>query len=308
MTGRKASVILGSARMFARLVRQYRRIGFIALLLGLYFVLALVAGQADAPVMAGPVAGPIGVLLALLIVAAVPTLVLALLLPGFLPLLELWLLAILLAAALDPLVAPLLTALDAPALTYCLSLLLAFVMVERCLYGPWLRNLHRRDMRARTHSFTIRATPAELWPVLVPDPRHVDRYHWPQASFLAPEQGSDADLVLILPRRTGYKDAAFDIVTEAREDPRHVTYRALPRAGCDDPAERVQIELAPIDETRTKITYTRQLLDIPIGKRLFFWLSHDFRDTCASLRARLSKRPDRSLQGAQMLRARKPAA
>lgn len=288
--------------MLARLARQYRRIGVVALLLGLFLAWGVSNGHVEAGVMSGPFVGPISLLLALLIMAAVPTLALAILLPGLLPLMELWLLALLLGAAFDPLVVPLFSAVGAPALTYCLTLVIAFVLVERCLYGPWLRNLLRRDMRARTQSFTIQATPAALWPVVVPDPVHAERYHWPQASFLSPEPGNDADLILLLPRRTGYKDAAFDIYMEARENLQHVAFRALPRPGCDDPAEKVRIELTPVDDTHTKVTYTRQLLDLPIGKRLFFWLGNDFRDTCASLRARLAKRPDRSLQGAQMLR------
>ncbi|WP_135504726.1 hypothetical protein [Roseovarius aestuariivivens] len=292
--------------MFARLARQYRRFLLGSVLLTLIMGVAVLNGLVDPgaldPPPATPLIGVLAWLILLVLLIGTPILVFGLFLPGLLPLGEIWLLALLGLTLIDPLIRGAMTALGLPGWAYCLVLFTAFLVTERSLYGPWFARLGRRDMRPRSKTLILPGTPETLWPALVPDPSHAGRYYWPGASFLAPNDDSGADMILCLPRRMGAKDTLYEIHVDACRAQRDIRYRALPRPGTQDPAQAVSITLTPVTDTETRVTFTRQLLDVPAGQRLFLWLTHDFRDSCASLRARLSGRPDRSLQGAQMLR------
>lgn len=289
--------------MFGRIARQYRRFLFGSLLLGLFMGLALALGLADPFEMTGPpVLFGLALAITCLLVIGLPIAILALVLPGLLPLVELWLVTLLLLALLDPVLTPAIRSAGLPGWSWCLFLLAAFIVTERSLYGPWFDRLGRRDMARQDTSFTVAGDPEEVWARLVPDPLHAGRYYWPGARFLPVPSGCDADMILSLPRRSGAKEGLFEIHVDAATPPTHIRYRAMPLPGCDDPAQEMEIRISKLDDTQCAVTYSRQLLDVPAGKRLFFWLSHDFRDSAASLRARLAGQADRSLQGAQMLR------
>ena len=88
-------------------------------------------------------------------------------------------------------------------------------------------------------------------------------FYWPKASFLAPPRGSSADFVLNLPRQGHYKDALLKIHIERAQPPRKLRYRAEPMPGSADPAQIVDIRIAPFDDTRCRVTYTVQYLAVP---------------------------------------------
>lgn len=289
--------------MFARIFRQYRRFLLGSVLLTMIFGLSLLLGLADWPAeMTNPIIGTLAWIILLFLVVGIPVFLLALIFPDLLPLIEIWGIAILLVGLLDPVIRFAMELSHAPPWVYCLALLAAFICVERCLYGPWLSNIWRRDMKQQSATLVIPGAPDRIWRALAPDPDHAAAFYWPGAGFLAPPRGSSADFVLNLPRHGYRKNALLKIHIDESDAPNHMRYRAEPMPGSVDPAHHVDISIAPIDNNRCRVVYSLQNLDVPVGQRLFYYLNHDFRDTLASLRARLSGRPDRSVQGLQMLR------
>jgi len=239
----------------------------------------------------------------LTLVIGIPVALLALLMPALLPTVELLLITLLLLALLD---APLRIALGAevlPGWVSCAVLVIAFIGVERALYGPWLCRVWRRDMARKTSRFNAQASLEKAWRALFPDPAHVGDFYWSEASFLAAPEGSAADFILNLPRRGGYKNTLAAVTIEAAEPEQYFRYRTQPLPGSGDPAQIIEVRIAPDGVGRSQITYSEQNLDVAFGQRLFFYLNHGFRDTLASLRARLDERKDRSIQGQQMLRS-----
>jgi hypothetical protein len=235
-------------------------------------------------------------------VIGIPVAILALLIPALLSLVELWLISLLLLALLGP---PLRSITGGDVLTgwaSCGFLVIAFIVIERSLYGPWMARVWRRDMERKTSRFTTRATPAATWRALFPDPAHVGDFYWPEASFLPAPEGSSTDFILSLPRRNGCKNTLAAVSVEAAEAHRYFRYRTQPLAGSGDPAQIIEVRMEPAENGGTYVSYSEQNLDVAFGQRLFFYLNHGFRDTLASLRARLDGRKDRSIQGLQMLR------
>lgn len=290
--------------MFARIARQYRRFLLGSLLLSGMMVVVVLTGEVDWPEnLVHPVLGPLAWAITMLIVIGLPVVVLSLILPGLLPLIELWLIAIIGLGLIDPLLRPAMDKLGVPGWTYCLMLVAAFIITERALYGPWLQNLWRRDMKKESATLTVPGTPEDIWCKLFPDPDHAGTYFWPGARFLAAPDESKAAFLLNLPRYSAAKDALHEVHIEKASAPSHFRYDARPLPGCTDPRQRTAVEITKLDDTHCRVTYTQQFLNVAFGQRLFFYLNNDFRDTLASLRARLSGRKDRSLQGHQMLQS-----
>lgn len=235
----------------------------------------------------------------LILVIGLPVAFLALVLPPLLGLVELFLLALILMAVIEPLASAALGR-PFPGWASCLLLMAAFLMLERLIYGPWLNGVWRRDMRRMTGSFVTTASSDDVWAALLPDPETGAAFYWPGATFLPASTGSGADFVLSLPRRSGFKNTLAEITIETKEHPRHFRYRARPLAGSADPEQVIEVRIEPIEGSRTRVTYTEQNIDTPPGQRLFFYLHHGFRDTLASLRARVERRKDRTIQGSQM--------
>lgn len=289
--------------MFARIARQYRRFLFGSLLVSLFMAVTLLSGIADWPAEVNhPVIGTLAWAILLILIVGTPIVVLSLFLPGLLPLIELWGGTLLVLALIDPLVRPVMTGLGLPGWGYCVMLGATFLMVERALYGPWLANLWRRDMKKQSATLTVPGTPEDIWRKLYPDPANSQSFFWPGASFLANPDKSSPDMLLRLPRHHAAKDAVFDLHIEEVQAPDHFRYDLRPLPGCEDPHQRIEVKITPLDETQSRVTYTQQFLDLSFGQRLFSYLHNDFRDTLASLRARLAGRKDRSIQGSQMLK------
>lgn len=287
--------------MFFRVVRQFRRFLLGSFLLTLFMGALLGQGVLDWPTnLAGPLLA-LAWVITLILVIGIPVAILAVLMPALLPLVELWLITLLVLALVET---PLLVLLDEqslPGWLSCVVLFIGFIGVERVLYGPWLSRVWRRDMAPRTSRVTVRTGAEKAWCALFPDPAHADAFYWPEASFLPAPEGSGADFILSMPRRTGYKNTLAEVIVEASEPGRYFRYRTRPLPGSGDPAQIVEVRIAPEGGERSRITYSEQFLDVTFGQRLFFYLNHGFRDTLASLRARLDGRKDRSIQGQQML-------
>ncbi len=289
--------------MISRIARQHRRFLLGSLLLTLFMAAMLAQGTMELPsdVEAGPLMA-LAWVITLILVIGIPVVLFGLLMPALLPLVELWLITLVFLALID---APLRSVLGLGALpgwASCAALVMGFVAVERALYGPWLNRVWRRDMARKTSRFITQASPEEAWRALFPDPAHIDHFYWPEAGFLAAPQSSHADFVLSLPRRGGYKNTLAEVIIEAAEPEQYFRYRTKPMPGSGDNAQIIEVQIIPQSNGRSMITYSEQNLDVAFGKRLFFYLSHGFRDTLASLRARLDGRKDRSIQGQQMLR------
>jgi hypothetical protein len=243
-----------------------------------------------------PVIGPLTWLVLLILVIGLPIAVLAVVLPDFLPLVELWLLTFFALA----LVQPLLRSVDAPFWADCLLLLPLFFLTESLIYGPWLSRFARRDVAKKTGFLTLPGTPEELWARLCPTPGQISEFYWPGATTLPAPEGSTGDFALSLPRRGAAKDDLATVTFEEKTYPTHARYRAEPMAGSPTPPIVIDIRLTKLDKGQSRVTYSQSFENVSMGLRLFYYLTHDFRDTLASLRARLTGRRDWSLQGAQM--------
>jgi len=288
--------------MFARIARQYRRYLFGSVLLIVTMAIAFTLGITPYPEgMTHPVITPLAWFVLTVLVIGLPVTVLAVLLPGLLPLVELYVLTLLLLALASPPIYAVI-GVDLPGWIDCALLAIAFILVERLLYGPWLAHLWRRDMTARSTTFTLPGTPKDVMPRLCPTPAQIGMFYWPCANVLPIPEGMSADFVLSLPRDGRAKDDLLAITMDNLSPPHQVRYRADPMPGSPTPAHCVTIAITSATEDTSHVTYTRQFLDVLFGKRLFFYLGNEFRDTIASIRARLGGRRDWSLQGAQMLK------
>ena len=285
--------------MFARIARQYRRFLLASVIFTVMIALAWLTTPIDIPEgLYHPVLGPLTWLILLILVIGLPLIVITLLLPGLLPVVELWLLTFLVMALLQPF----LRSVDAPFWADCLVLLALFLVIERLLYGPWLSGFARRDVAPETGFLTLPGTPEELWPRLCPTPGQISEYYWPGATILPAPEGSTADFALSLPRRGAAKDDLATVTYEEKTYPTHARFRTEAMSGSPTPTAVFDIRLTKLDEGRCRVTYSQAFENVPLGQRLFFYLGHTFRDTLASLRARLTGRRDWSLQGAQMVK------
>ncbi len=290
--------------MFARIARQYRRFLFASVIFTALVALGTLFGKVEIPEeLFHPVIGPLSWLILLILVIGLPIAVLALIFPGLLPVVELWLLTFLVLV----MVQPLLRSVDAPFWADCLVLLATFLVIERALYGPWLSHIARRDTAKKTGFLTLPGTPEDLWPKVCPTPGQISDYYWPGATILPAPEGSEADFILSLPRRGAAKDDLAAIHFEEKTYPTHARYRAEPLAGSPTPTIVIDIRLSKLDDGQSRLTYSQSFENVPMGQRLFFYLGHNFRDSLASLRARLTGRRDWSLQGAQMVKRRSSA-
>ncbi|KIC35263.1 hypothetical protein [Leisingera sp. ANG-M7] len=290
--------------MFSRIFRQYRRFLLGCALLTLGTILATELGFSEPFEVEGPpVLTAISLILAVVILMGLLITVFTLLLPAWLPMVEVVLLALLLSLPLEPVWQLVAAKTGAPDWISCFLLAGLIVAVERFIYGSWQPRSWRRDLKPCTTTFTVPGTPEIVWAKLAPIPAHKESYYWPDASFLPSKENSSADFILSLPRKDIYKDVLVEIRINKSDAPRHLSYRADPLAKGNEVAYAVEFRIDPISHERCRVTYSRQLLSVTPGKRLFLYLTNDFRDMRASLRARLSGRRDRSIQGLQMLRS-----
>lgn len=288
--------------MISRIARQYRRFFLGGILLTILILVGLATGAFDRPEDAAFNAAFVAAwVIVVMIVIGVPVALLSLCLPSLLALVELFLTALILMTVIDP---PLRAVLGGtlPNWVSCTILVLIFLVLERSIYGPLLSGFWRRDMQRKTGHFMTAATPEAVWRSLFPDPDHEADFYWPEARFLAAAEGSSADFIMSLPRRSGCKNTLAEVIVEVAEPNRHFRYRTRPLAGSGDPAQIIGARIDPQENGRVRASYSEQNLDVPFGQRLFFYLNNGFRDTLASLRARLGGRKDRSIQGLQMLR------
>lgn len=285
--------------MIARIARQYRRFIVASLIFSAFAAIGTILGHIEIPQdLRHPVIGPLTWVILLILVIGLPIMLATLILPGFLPLIELWLVTLLLLA----LISPILTNANTPGWVHCVIFLGVFLVVERMIYGPWLSGLWRRDITPKTAYLTLPGAPEDIWPRLCPTPGQIDLFYWPGATILPKPEGAVGDFVLSLPRRGVAKDDLAAITIEAETYPTHLRYTTTPMSGSPTPPTVIDIRLTKLDEGRSRLTYSQSFEDVPMGQRLFFYLAHNSGDTLASIRARLSGRRDWSLQGAQMLK------
>lgn len=285
--------------MIARIARQYRRFIFASLIFSALVAIGTIFGHVEVPQdLLHPVIGPLSWVILLVLVIGLPIMLVTLILPGFLPLIELWLVTLLLSALISPLAANT----NTPGWVNCLILLGLFIVVERTVYGPWLSGLWRRDITPKTAYLTLTGAPEDIWHRLCPTPGRIDLFYWPGAAILPKPEGAVGDFVLSLPRLGAAKDDLAVITIETETYPTHLRYRTTPMSGSPTPPTVIDIRLTKLDEDQSRLTYSQSFEDVPMGQRLFFYLGHNFRDTLASIRAHLSGRRDWSLQGAQMVK------
>ena len=283
--------------MIGTFLRQWRRI----LLSTLAFMAFVAVGRAlGYPGMEGLTGGPVlivvSVFLACLIVVTGATLVLSVLMPTLLPLVERTGVALILATPAGPVLA----AWGWPGWTQCVVLFVAIQAVSYAVAGGWQARLARPG-RPRTGSFTTRLPMAEVRRRLIPHPADAASYYWAGTSFAEAPDGSDADFVMTRPRRGALPDAV-DAVRIREEVPGRLwSWEAVPVDGGAAPAVRTTVGIAPTARG-TRVTVCEQVFSAPPGMLLHWWLSGDFRDHLASMKARLAGRRDVSIHGRQMVR------
>ena len=282
--------------MLGRIGRAWPRLFTGMALLSLFLVLGAQLGLFHWPEdLSGPI-GWLAIAITVFICVFVPVAVFAALWPGMLGMVELVLIALVLAVP----VSALRLSLDLPGWTDCIVLAGLYLAAYQVLYGDWLARLGRRDTRTRSWRYEVPDPIETVWARLAPLPENAGTYYWPKAEFLAPPEGSDADFVLHAPRRRGLAPAVEAIHVEALEPGREITYRAEPLPGSHGVKERTTLRLTSVG-TRTRIELDLTFLDVPLAHRFRIWLNNDANDFAASLRNRARGRRDSSVHGRQVL-------
>lgn len=284
--------------MLGRIGRAWPRM-LVGLVLFLLFL--LFGAQLGAFEWPDDLTGPLGwlaIAITALICVFVPVAVFAALWPGMLGMVELVLVALVLAVPFTVLR----QVLGLPGWTDCIVLACLYLAVYQMLYGDWLARLGRRDSRTHSWRYEVPDPLDAVWARLAPLPENAGTYYWPKAEFLAAPNGSNADFVLHAPRRRGLAPAVEAIHVEALEPGRALTYRAEPLPGSHGVKERQTLRLTHIG-TRTRVEHEVTFLDVPLAHRFRIWLNNDAKDFAASLKYRARGRRDTSVHGRQVLPA-----
>jgi hypothetical protein len=170
----------------------------------------------------------------------------------------------------------------------------------RLVYGPhWLR-LPRGDGSVWHRRFTVDAPPAEVWRRIAPLPGHEATYWWTGSTFRPAPSGSPHQVESTWAMRKG-KPATQHTRIEALEPLRHI--RVSGTDGTDLMTETTEIRLTPLPDGRTEVDFRSQILNQPLGGRLYYALGSYGEDYTACLEARITGRPDRSITGRLIPRA-----
>ena len=284
--------------MIGVFLRQWRRVLVGAILLEVFLILGVLVGL-GVPLEGG---GPFGTLVAatIIVVLAIPAamaLILAVLRPGALSLIE-WLG---LSLVLGALTAPLLVLVELPALVICLHVGLVMLASHWLLGGAWQARFAGPG-RPRTARFRVPLPPEEVRQGLRPDPNRPEGHYWPGTRFLPPPPGSDADFVMVRPRRGGLRDETWLTTVEDHADGYGFSLMLRPVSDGVDPHATLDFAIAPRPRG-TEVRVRQTVLRARPGQHLFWWLGSDLRDHCASMHARLTGRRDLSMHGRQMPRA-----
>lgn len=173
------------------------------------------------------------------------------------------------------------------------------IAVLQITSGVWLRRLGRRDTRVLRTVFDVPRPAEEIWSRIVPLPENAGAYYWPGAAFRAPEDGSDADFVLLLPRRRHLPQHLDAVWIDACETGRSATLRSAPLPGSPGPAKLRRFRLQPVGEG-TRVEIDVSFIDVPLGRRVGLWINNDPGNDLDSLRVEASRRPQRSVLGRYM--------
>ena len=291
--------------MLCRVVRAWPRLVagtiLLALFLGLGWATGITGDVIDEEALSRP-GGGVFFAIALAVVSfgivAIAVVLFAVLAPGLLNMIELLPIALILSIPVTLLRQPI----GLPGWIDWAAMLALYVAAHKVLYGPWLASLGRKDTRTRRLAFEVAEPVETVWARLVPLPENAGTYYWPQADFLAPPEGSEADFVLHAPRRDGLPPS-IDAYHVERLDPGcAITFASAPLPGPYGIKERQSLRLTPADPgTRVELAVT--FLDVPIAHRIRLWLGNDARDFAASLKNRARGRRDNTIHGRQVLPA-----
>ena len=166
--------------------------------------------------------------------------------------------------------------------------------------GRWQSRFARRG-RPTVAGFHVPIPPEDVRRRLRPDPKQAGCHYWPGTRFLPPPPGSEADFVMVRPRRSGLPDAMLLTGVIDHETGRGFTVTEWPVVEDGTPHVRQEFGLDPVPGG-TAVTVRQTVLRARPGQHLFWWLGQDLKDHCASMRARLLGRWDLSLHGRQMAR------
>ncbi len=290
--------------MLDRLQRQWRRFVLCTLLFGLFVTSAALFGMWQ--VLPDPHEPDAGLWIALtLLVVGVPLVLATYLAPFCLQAMEIVLLALISVAILHPVLDRLTGADGVGPWAYGLTLFITYSGIYKLVYGDLLIDVWRSDIPARTTNFMIDRPIEDVWAGLFPSPETAARRYWPQTQFLAPPSGTEADFLMILPRKDGYNDSSTLLTIEAAK-PR-TYFRTLSRpliasSRRGDYSVREEITLTEHANERTEVSLTRSFMNVPFGIRLFWFLMEDLKDAASCMKARLEGKRDWSLLGAQLLK------
>ncbi len=287
--------------MLTRVILQYRRFVLCSILFTVFFSLGILLGYAEWPEnVRGPLA-PVAYLIAVIICVGTPIVLFSVLATFMLPLVEIWLVSlIVLMLVFTPMRAFLPTD-TIPGWVDCIALGALSILTYLAVYGSWFGGIIKKDMKKHTKIFYLAGEPEDIWNAFFPNPENPNRYYWPNTQFLPPPNGSKASFIMTLPRRGDLENMTQEVFIEYAQPFSEFRFSTLSLPGCSDPNQIVEVKITP-NGKKCQVEYTRQLVDVPIGKRLFLYLTNDFRDTVHSMKRRFAGRRDGSLQGRQMLR------
>lgn len=175
--------------------------------------------------------------------------------------------------------------------------------IFRLVYGPhWLR-LPRGDGAVWHRRFTVDAPPEDVWRRIAPLPGHDATYWWTGSTFRAAPPGATHQVDSTWATHKG-KPATERTRIEALDPLRHIRVSGI--EGTDPMVETTEIRLTPLPDGRTEVDFRSQILNQPLGGRLYYALGSYGEDYLDCLQARVTGRPDRSITGRLIPRAAPP--
>lgn len=173
----------------------------------------------------------------------------------------------------------------------------------RLVYGPhWLR-LPRWDGAVWRRRFIVDAPPEDVWRRIAPLPGHDATYWWTGTTFRPAPPGAAHQVESTWATHKG-KPATEHTRIEALDPLRHIRVRGI--EGTDPMTETTEIRLTPLPDDRTEVDFRSQILNQPMGGRLYYALGSYGEDYLDCLQARVTGRPDRSITGRLIPRAAPP--
>ena len=284
--------------------RQWRRTLLGTVLLTVFMLVCIGLGYegVDTDVLTEPLRW-LALILASLIVAACLTLIGAFVVPGLLPLIELWGISLISGAITFAVLDSIQWLPEMNGLANCAVLIADFLLAHKLLYVDWQAGVLPTKPVTTKRSVRFASNPETVWKALRPDPARPGDHYWTGTTFLPPPDGSSFDFIMNRPRRGGVKDEnlAVSVQNEAPFETFEVHSKPANANDLESPSTQLLFTLKTTRTGGTRLHVEETLFRYTPGQRLAWWLANDLSDHLHSMRAKIDGRSDGSIHGSQMI-------